>query len=153
MLIFLAYAALSGLGAALYAWLVRYKRRLTAIRATIPPTPRPSGTRWQAGRWDTDARHTYVANLGDDTAYEVTVIEDQRVIATATSVPPFSADRFTSTSAPPCYVNFCVHNELDARPPVAAGLPYRGRRAPVSRSRSRIAVQVTWRTERREWSA
>jgi hypothetical protein len=153
MLIFVAFGAASGLGAALYAWLVSYKRRLTAIRATIPPTLRAVGAHWQAGRWDADARHAYVANLGDDTAYDVTVVENERVIATAPSVPPFSADRFRSTTTLPCYVNFCVHSELDARPPLAAaGRPQRGRRTPVSISQSRIAVQVSWRTERGEWS-
>ena len=146
-------AAASGAGAVVFAFLVGYRRRFTHVRGTIITcTQRRLGAHWQAGRWDADARHAYVANLGDDTAYDVAVIEDHRVIATARSVPPFSADRFTSTSALPCYVNFCVHSEHHARPPVAAaGRPNRGRTAAVSTSQSPIAVQVSWRSERGEW--
>ena len=49
------------------------------------PIGRPAG--------GTPTRHAYVANLGDDTAYDVSVTDGEQVVATASSVPPFSADR------------------------------------------------------------
>lgn len=77
--------------------------------------PRRPGVSWQAGRWDTDTRHAYVANVGDDTAQEVSVTVFGEVVGTAQSVPPYRADRLSSSSEPPFYVNFCVHEGPNQR--------------------------------------
>jgi hypothetical protein len=69
------------------------------------------------------SRHAYVANVGDDTAYEVSVTACDRVIGRASSVPPYRADRLSSSSELPCYVNFCVMNGSSGRfPLVETGL-------------------------------
>jgi hypothetical protein len=110
----------------------------------------PLRVRWQGGRWDSDVRHAYVANLGDDTAYEVSVVEHQQIIAASPSVPPFSADRLSSASGPPCYLNFCVHTAVNSGIPTgSAGATYRARA--YSGETDRVAVQVRWRTELGEW--
>lgn len=77
--------------------------------------PRRPGVNWQAGRWDTDSRHAYVANVGDDTAQEVSVTVFHQVVGTAQSVPPYRADRLSSSSEPPFYVNFCIHKSPNQR--------------------------------------
>jgi hypothetical protein len=48
--------------------------------------------RWQFGRWDTDPRRVYVANVCDATAYDVKVTVHDCVISTAVGVPPFDAN-------------------------------------------------------------
>jgi hypothetical protein len=89
---FLALIALGGFGAGLAAVIVRYQHRLLRSGGMgSPAAQQRGGVRWQVGRWDSDPRHIYVANLGDDIAYEVEVAEDQKVLATAPSVPPYSA--------------------------------------------------------------
>jgi hypothetical protein len=151
---FLVFASCGVVGAVLMVFFAGYKRRSMKMRA---PTPEPArhapSARWQAGRWDTDARHAYVANLGDDTAYEVSVTEGQQVVATAPRVPPYSADRLASTSAPPCYVNFCVHSRSQQRSLVttASGTPRESGRCNGAMA-SGVVVQVSWRSESGEWS-
>jgi hypothetical protein len=113
---------------------------------------------WQAGRWDADDRHAYVANLGDDTAYDtaydVSVTEGQQVVATASGVPPYSADRLASISWPPCYVNFCVHSRAQQRSLVSAtGGTQRERGDARAEKGSGIVVRVRWRSARGEWSS
>jgi hypothetical protein len=110
--------------------------------------PTCSGASWQAGRWDTDARHAYVANVGDDTAYEVTVTSPQsdRVIRTVEQVPPYSAARLASSSDLPCYVSFSLDNR--AKQPQHAGA---GSSA-VEPEQHEIVVRLRWRSEQGHWS-
>jgi hypothetical protein len=153
-MVFLAFAAFGGLGAVLYVFVVGYKRRLMRVPGSTTESDQcqPSA-RWQAGRWDTDARHAYVVNLGDDIAYEVRVMEDQQVVATAPSVPPYSADRLSSTSDRPCYVNFCVHSKPGPRTLVSSGgAAPRERTHSAEAGGNGVAVQVSWRSEHGEWS-
>ena len=103
---------------------------------------------WRAGRWDTDPRHAYVANIGDDAAYEVSVMASNRVIGTAQRVPPYSADRLSSSSAPPCYVNFCIHELLRSRVSFTARSVQEKDGAP---DQFEVVVQVRWRSEDGEW--
>lgn len=130
-------------------------RRLTAIRAsTADPARTPPAAHWEAGRWDADDRHAYVANLGDDTAYDVSVTDGEQVVATASSVPPFSADRLASISGPPCYVNFCVHDRSRRRSLVGtAGGTQRELGRCNGAIPSGVVVQVSWRSESGEWSS
>src|SRR5690348_3465454 len=76
-------------------WLasILHHRRSTSPRPA--PGARTPAVTWQAGRWDGDRRHAYVANLGDDVAYEVIVTDHDRVMAVADSVPPYTADQLT----------------------------------------------------------
>jgi len=85
--------------------------------------PARAGASWQAGRWDTDARHAYVANVGDDVAYELTVTSPQseRVIRTVERVPPYSGARLESTSDLPCYVSFSLDNRAKQPQHAVAG--------------------------------
>jgi hypothetical protein len=49
---------------------------------------------WQAGQWDSDPTHVYVANIGDDTAYQVSVTACDEVVERTRSVPPYRIDRW-----------------------------------------------------------
>jgi hypothetical protein len=107
---------------------------------------------WQAGRWDTDPRHAYVANVGDDTAYEVSVTARDRVIGRAPSVPPYRADRLSSSSEPPCYVNFCVDERLKRQ--ISLGADWATQSAQdnaVDPDGLEVVVRVSWRSEHGEW--
>lgn len=113
--------------------------------------PRRPGVSWQAGRWDTDSRHAYVANVGDDTAHEVSVTAFDQVVGTAQSVPPYRADRLSSTSEPPFYVNFCVHERRNQR--ISAGADTATRSAQdnaVDPDPFEVLVRVSW-SEHGEW--
>jgi hypothetical protein len=123
--------------------------RRAAIAAARPRRPAVS---WQAGRWDTDPRHAYVANVGDDTAYEVRVTACEQVVGTAQRVPPYRADALSSTSQPPCYINFCVHQRLH-RPmsPDAQKPPPTTRNKTICPDRTEVAVRVDWRSDAGEW--
>jgi hypothetical protein len=113
--------------------------------------PRPEVS-WQAGRWDTDPRHAYVANVGDDTAYEVSVTARDRVIGRAPSVPPYRADRLSSSSEPPCYVNFCVDERLKRQ--ISLGADWATQSAQdnaVDPDGLEVVVRVSWRSEHGEW--
>jgi hypothetical protein len=100
-----------GLLCDVFLFFVAYLHRRAVEGARQARRPRP-GVSWQAGRWDTDPRHAYVANAGHETAYEVSVTACDRVIGRASSVPPYRADRLSSSSELPCYVNFCVDERL-----------------------------------------
>ena len=139
--------------AVLLTTVIAYRQRFTwledSTRTARLGRPRVS---WQAGRWDTDPRHGYVANVGDGTAYEVNVTASDRVIATAQSVPPYRADRLSSTSEPPCYLNFCVDQRLKRS--VSFG-PDRDTRSALDKTvdpdRLEVIVQVSWRSENSEY--
>jgi hypothetical protein len=98
------------------------------LRSTAHGTRRrdPPGVFWQLGRWDSDPSHMYVANIGDDTAYQVSVAARDEVIERTSRVPPCRADRMNSTSALPYYVTFGV------------GQPFRRH------------IRVSWRSENDE---
>lgn len=124
-------------------WLEQQSRR--AINAAT--RPRRPAVSWQAGRWDTDPQHAYVANVGDDTAHEVSVTACERVVGTAQQVPPYRADALSSTSQLPCYINFCV----DKRPnrPISFGAQTAARTTrstAVCPDRSDVVVRVDWRS-------
>jgi hypothetical protein len=67
--------------AVLLPFAVAYDRRLRRqLRSTLSAgAARLPGVCWLAGRWDTDPAHAYVANIGDDTAYEVSVMACDQV--------------------------------------------------------------------------
>jgi hypothetical protein len=114
---------------------IAYDRRLRQqLRSTVlGATGRPR-VFWQAGRWDTDPSHAYVANIGDDTAYDVSVTAYDRVVGRTRNVPPCRADWMLASSELPCYLSFRV----EGRPAVDPG-------------RSDVAVLVSWRSENDDW--
>lgn len=113
--------------------------------------PRGPGVSWQAGRWDTDSRHAYVANVGDDTAQEVSVTVFDQVVGTAQSVPPYRADRLSSSSEPPFYVNFCVHEGSNQRISFGADRVTRSAQdKAVDPDAFEVLVRVSW-SEHGEW--
>ena len=132
---------------------VAYKRR-SKQQASLAANAKPnqSVVSWQAGRWDADRRHAYVANLGEGVAYEVSVTAYDRIIGTAQSVPPFRAGRLSSTSEAPCYVNFCVDQRLA---PGAFRGAYRASHSALDKAvdsdRAEFVVRVSWRSECGEW--
>ena len=110
---------------------LRQQRRPTFARETRWPR-----VYWQAGRWDTDASHAYIANIGDDTAYDVSVTAYDRVVGLTRSVPPCRADWMLALSELPCYLSFRV----EGRPETA-----------VDPGRSDVAVRISWRSENDDW--
>jgi hypothetical protein len=97
-------------------------------------------------------RHAYVANVGDDTAYEVRVTACERVVGTAQRVPPYRADALSSTSKLPCYINFCVDERLNR--PISLGAeeaPRTARNKTVCPDRTEVVVRVDWRSDDGEW--
>jgi hypothetical protein len=127
----------------------RRSKRQARSTATVRPQP---GVSWQAGRWDTDPRHAYVANVGDDTAYEVSVTACDRLIGRASSVPPYRTDRLSSSSEPPCYVNFCVDERLKRQISLGADRATQSAQDnAVDPDGLEVAVRVSWRSEHGEW--
>ncbi|MFZ0902383.1 MAG: hypothetical protein WAN71_00565 [Mycobacterium sp.] len=111
---------------------LRQQRRSTALGATGRPR-----VVWQAGRWDTDPNHAYVANIGDDTAYDVSVTAYDRVVGLARSVPPCRPDWMLASSELPCYLSFRVEGRPD--------------NAVDDLGRTGVAVLVSWRSETDDW--
>jgi hypothetical protein len=129
-------------------WLEKQSWR--AINAAA--RPRRPAVSWQAGRWDADPRHAYVANVGDDTAYEVSVTACERVVGTAQRVPPYRADALSSTSELPCYINFCVDQRLNRPISLAAEeAPQTAQNKTVCPDRTEVVVRVDWRSDGGEW--
>ena len=129
-------------------WLEQQSRRASTAAARL----RRPAVSWQAGRWDADPRHAYVANVGDDTAYEVRVTACERVVGTAQRVPPYRADALSSTSELPCYINFCVDERLNR--PISLGAEEAARTArnnTVCPDRTEVVVRVDWRSDDGEW--
>ena len=107
-----------------------YHRLLTRqLHATLGGTRRrdPPGVYWQVGRWDSDPSHVYVANIGDETAYQVSVKACDEVVGRTPSVPSCRSDWMTSWSALPYYVVFRVDQW------------------------SKRQIRVSWRSENDEW--
>jgi hypothetical protein len=139
--------------ALLLLWAVAYKRR-SKQQANLAANAKPnqSMVSWQAGRWDADRRHAYVANLGEGVAYEVSVTAYDRVIGIAQIVPPFRAGRLSSTSEIPCYVNFCFDQRLvQGAFRDAEGASQSALDKAVDPDRAEFVVRVRWRSERGEW--
>lgn len=129
-------------------WLEQQSRRAVTAAAR----PGPPAVSWQAGRWDTDPRHAYVANLGDDIAYEVSVTACERVVGTAQRVPPYRTNALSSSSELPCYINFCV-DELLNRPislDAEAG-PRTARNKTICPDLTEVVVRIDWRSDGGEW--
>jgi hypothetical protein len=123
--------------AALLPLTIPYQRQLRQqLRSTVVSATGRPGVFWQAGRWDTDPGHVYVANIGDDTAYDVSVTAYDRVVGLTRSVPPFRADWVLAPSELPCYVSFRV----EGRPETAA-----------DSGRYEVVVRVSWRSENGDW--
>jgi hypothetical protein len=130
----------------------RLERQWQSRAATAAARPRRPAVSWQAGRWDTDPRHAYVANVGDDTAYEVSVTACERVVGTAQRVPPYHADGLSSRSQLPCYINFCVDERLNR--PLSLGAekaPRTARDKTVCPDRPEVVVRIDWRSDKGEW--
>jgi hypothetical protein len=87
---------------------LRTYRSRSGTGSTTAVETRPPQASWQAGRWDTDPRHAYIANIGDGAAYDVSVTASSQVVGTAQNVPPYRADQLSSSSDLPCYVNFNI---------------------------------------------
>jgi hypothetical protein len=67
VVLFQFFGAIIALWALLRVFFVGWKRRLNLqMQSTLTAQPRQLAARWQAGRWDTDERHVYVANIGDE---------------------------------------------------------------------------------------
>lgn len=134
------YAAL--IAAVGYKWWARHLQELT-----VPASPSQPSAQWQAGRWDVDPRHAYLANVGDATAYDVTVTVSGNVSCTAEAVPPFSAERLSS-SGQACYVNLSVRQGLGASEVMTTQSRERGNAATET---TEVDVHVRWRTASGEW--
>lgn len=125
---------------------LRQQLRSTAVRAAQRPP-----VYWQAGRLDTDPSRGYVANIGDDTAYEVSVTAYGRVIGRTRSVPPCRADWMLESSDLPCYVTFRVdqwsNRQVSLGVLASHGVPDKA----VDPDRPGVTVRVTWRSENDDW--
>lgn len=105
----------------------RWSRRQLRSTACGTRPVDPPEVYWQAGQWDSDLSHVYVANIGHDTAYQVSVTTCDEVVGRTRSVPPYRSDRLTSRSSLPYYVTFAVDQW------------------------SKRKVQVSWRSEDNKW--
>lgn len=124
-------------------WRVKRQRE-----PTEPASSSESSARWQAGRWDIDPHHAYLANVGDAAAYDVTVAVSGTVACTAECVPPFDAQRLSSTSGLPCYVNLSVRQPLAAQPVMSTR---RRESAHAVAETTALDVHVRWRTASGNW--
>ena len=138
--------------AALLPFGIAYDRRLRQQRrpAVSSAADRPR-VFWQAGRWDSDPSHAYVANIGADTAYEVSVAVCDRVVGQRRSVSPCRADGMLASSEIPCYVIFCIDHCSDRHVYVDGRAPFGGSDKAVDPDETDVAVQVSWRSENDEW--
>lgn len=125
------------------------------MRSTARGTRRrdPPGVYWQAGRWDSDPSHAYVANIGDDTAYEVSVTVCDHVVGKVASVPPCHSERMSSSSKLPYYTTFCVDQWANREVCVAARITHGEQDDAVDPDESEIVIRVSWRSENDEWYA
>jgi hypothetical protein len=138
--------------AVLLPFSIPYQRQLRQqLRSTAVRAPQRPPVYWQAGRWDTDPSHGYVANIGDDTAYEVSVTAYGRVVGRTRNVPPCRADWLLESSGLPCYVSFRVNQWSNRQASLGVlashGVPDKA----VDPDRSGITVRVTWRSENDDW--
>lgn len=117
---------------------------------TVSESSSESRAHWQAGRWDIDPRHAYLANVGDATAYDVSVTLSDKVVCTAEVVPPFSPERLSSSSGLPCYVNLSVRQRLEASVVTATESARSGNAVTET---SGVGLRVRWRTATGEWQA
>lgn len=143
-------APLVALAAAYLAFIFALGRKWWAKRQrglTVSASPYETRAHWEAGRWDIDPRHAYLANVGDATAYDVSVTLSDKVVCTAETVPPFSAEGLSSSSGLPCYVNLSVRQPFVASLAMTMG---RGTGNAVPET-SEVEVQVRWRTSSGEW--
>lgn len=152
VVLFQFFGAVVIVWALLLAFFVGYKRQLQRqLRLAAEAEPRRLGPSWQAGRWDTDKRHAYVANVGDEAAYDVSVTEGERVVAAAPIVPAYGADQLASTSSLPCYLNFCIHADAKRLTAVNANRETHSLNT-ADHSQRPVDVIVTWRSDDGEWS-
>lgn len=126
-----------------YKW---WARRLQEL--TVPASPSQPSAQWQAGRWGMDPRHAYLANVGDATAYDVSVTVSGKFACTAATVPPFSAERLSSSSGQACYVNLSVRQRLGASAVMTTQSRESGNAATET---TEVDVHVRWRTASGEW--
>ena len=103
---------------------------------------------WQAGRWDKgNAGRLFVANVGDDTAHEVSLVASDRhdkVALKVDRIPPYQPG--DEQLPEPCYVEFSLKYRATHGPDPAD--------ANVEADDGRqVEVQLTWRSEHGRWSA
>lgn len=125
---------------------MRQQRRSTVVSAASGP-----GVFWLAGRWDTDPSHAYVANIGHDAAYEVSVTACDRVVGRTRSVPPCRADWMLASSKLPCYVRFCVGPWSNRQVSLGTGAQHGGSGKAVDPHGPDVTVRVSWRSENDDW--
>ena len=125
-------------------WAKRQREQTVSASASASE----SRAHWQAGRWDIDPRHAYLANVGDATAYDVSVTLSDKVVCTAETVPPFSAERLSSSSGLPCYVHLSVRQRFGASLAMTMGRHGSGNAVTEA---SAVEVQVRWRAASGEW--
>ena len=142
-LVALAAAYLAFIFALGCKWWAKRQRELT-----VSASASECCAHWQAGRWDIDPRHAYLANVGDATAYDVSITLSDKVVCTAETVPPFSAERLSSSSGLPCYVNLSVRQRFGASLAMTMGRHGSGKAIPET---SELEVQVRWRAASGEW--
>jgi hypothetical protein len=124
------------------------RQQLRSIAVGAAQRPR---VYWQAGRWDTDPSHAYVANIGDDTAYEVSVTACGRVVGRTRSVPPCRADWMLASSTLPCYVSFRVDQRSSRQVSLGGGAQHGGSGKAVDPHGPDVAVRVSWRSKNDDW--
>jgi hypothetical protein len=83
-----------------------------------------------AGRsMDKDARFAYVANLGEATAFDISVTSSGEVISAVPIVPAYGPDRLSSSSTQQCNLNLFIRERFG----------------------NDVVVQIKWRFDDREW--
>jgi hypothetical protein len=134
-----------------------------------------SVVKWQAGRQDkSNAGWLYVANIGEDTAYEVSLIAwdgHERVSVKADTVPPRLLNEHAE-SDPPGYIDFRLSLREENGPTATQaasmrlvmppeGSAYREEFEAQQREleeimdrqqRQQVVVRITWRSELGRWS-
>lgn len=141
LLVLLAVVELLLVVVVAYTW--RSKRQALSTTVARPHSPAVS---WRAGRWDVEPRHASVANVGDVTACEVSVTEDDRVVGRAERVPPYRADRLSSSAELLCYVDCCLAQRLQ-RMAVGPAKVARNLQTVGAASRVEVKVRVRWRSD------
>jgi hypothetical protein len=90
-------------------------------------------------------------NIGDDTAYDVSVTACDQVVGRTRTVPPCHLDCMLASSEPPCYVSFRVDQWSNRQASLGVEAPHRGPGNAGDSGRPDVAVQVSWRSGNDDW--